>query len=143
MDSHLIKLLDEQGIEGKYFEIGKDTFYREEDGKLLLVYRSENKKLEYRLKDIAELYDGDREFDYQDDSWHDRYLPILLSIETKILGFYKEHPDLKDRMVITILEALVKNPESKFPHKLLNNIQNDLRLNLSVNTYSKAEVIGS
>ena len=29
------------------------------------------------------------------------------------MSHYKEYPDLKDRIVITLLETLVKNPESK------------------------------
>ena len=73
----------------------------------------------------------------------DKYLPLLLYIETAILDYYRKHPGIKDRTVIPILESLSKNPEMKSQHELLKNIQNDLRLNLSVYTYSKAEVKGS
>ena len=52
-------------------------------------------------------------------------------------------PGLKIEWLSPYLNHCLKNPEMKSQHELLKNIQNDLRLNLSVYTYSKAEVKGS
>ena len=139
----LIEMIENVGIEEKQFNIGKDTFYREEDGSLILIYHHENGNFEYRIKEIDELYEGDRDFDYQDDSWHDQYLPLLLAIETTILDYYGKNPAIKDKTIITILDKLARNPGITFPNQLLENIQRDLRLSLSINSYSKSEVVGS
>ena len=114
---HFKQLLANMGIEDDSFTVGKDTFYKEEDGTLFVTHHSGENQMEYQLRNIGELYEGSEYFDFQDDSWNDKYLPLLLSIETVIVDYFRKHPRIKDRTVISVLEPLSKNPETKYIHE--------------------------
>lgn len=68
------------------------------------------------------------------------YAPLLMAIESAISGYYHEHPDLKDRHVIEVLQGLVRKPGLVYQGGLRRRIQQHLQLNLSTDEYTRREV---
>jgi len=143
MDSTLQRIIDELKRVDKNFVEVMGSVLKTENGVLIFSYESGEKRIKYPLLELTNLYEGTKTFDFQDDSWDGEYMPLLALIESTIFRAYKNKPKLKDKSLISILEALVKKPDTKIPNELLNSIQNKIRLNLSINAYSKAEVVGS
>jgi hypothetical protein len=145
MDNSLFELLKKYGFQkgGFVFRLEIDTFFIEKEDGLYIKYTPRKRNvLEYKLKELPELYTGDALFNAENDETLDQYLPLLQSIELAIKTYYKDHPDLKDKNVIAILERLIQKPEIKPYTELMALIQNNLRLCLSCNAYSKKETIG-
>jgi hypothetical protein len=72
--------------------------------------------MEYTFKDWEQLYSGNQEFDYQSTDWNDdRYLPLLMKIESAITAVYRTNPAVEDKQVIAVLERLATKPEMNFP----------------------------
>lgn len=125
------------------FSIGKNTFFTDkEDGLYVEYIPKDNKKIEFRLKELRELYEGDGIFAFQSDDDIDHYNPLLESIESAIEVFYENNPDYKDKNIRFVLEMLNRNPEAKMNSELAKQIQNNLRLCLAFNVYSRKEVAG-
>ena len=112
-------------------------------GELIFFYEAGETRIKYAIGALNNLYEGTEVFDYQDDSWDGKCMPLLVLIESTILRAYRKNPKLKDKTVISILEMLAGKPDTKIPNRLLNTLQNKLRLNLSINAFSKAELVGS
>jgi hypothetical protein len=126
------------------FSIGKNTTFRRDGDTLVVRYLSESGQVvEHRLKTIEELVEGNAEFESSDDDWMDKYLPLLTAIETAIDGRYIKDPDLKDKMVLLVVERLVQRPDMRMDSPLIDDIQANLKLILSTMRYSRKEVVGS
>ena len=72
----------------------------------------------------------------------DDYLPLLAAIEYAISSVQRTDPDLKDKMVITVLGRLVVKPDMPLGQEVPTAIQDRMRLILSVERYSEREVVG-
>jgi hypothetical protein len=106
-------------------------------------YQSKSgKSIEHPLKTIEQLVEGDAYFESSDENWMDKYLPILMAIETAIDAEYIKNPNLTDKIVLSIIERLVSRPDMRLDTELVNSIQANMRLVLSTTKYSRKEVIG-
>jgi hypothetical protein len=142
MDEAFQKLIGEQDT---VFRLGTNTFFRHEGTQTIFEYvREENQRIEYTFKDWEQLYSGSQEFDYQSTDWNDdRYLPLLMNIESAITAVYRTDPALKDKQVIAVLERLATKPEMSLANPLTVSIQDNLRLTLSLYNFSRREVLGA
>ena len=142
MDEVFRKLI---GKEDTVFRLGTDTFFRHEGTQTIFEYApEEDRRIEYTFKALEQLYSGDQEFDYQSTDWNDdRYLPLLINIESAITAVYRTEPVLKDKQVIAVLERLTTKPEMKLANLLAVSIQDNLTLTLSLYDFSRREVIGA
>jgi len=146
MDKELEYIADQLKHSNKnyIFRTRTDTYLTEkEDGLYIMHTQGKKKEIEFRIKELRELYEGDGVFKFQSDDEIDHYLPLMESIKSAIDVFYDNNRDLKDKNVKFILEMLKQNPEARFGSELAHQIQNNLRLCLSFNTYSKKEVTGA
>lgn len=126
------------------FSVGKNTIFQRDGDALIVRYQSKSGQVvEHRLKTIEELVEGSEEFRSSDGDWMDKYLPLLTAIETAIDGRYIKDPDLKDKMVLVVVERLVQRPDMRMDSPLVDDIQANLRLILSTVRYSRKEVVGS
>lgn len=98
---------------------------------------------ELELGTIEELCEGSAPFESTDEEWTDMYLPLLMAVESGINRAHASDPDLKDKIIITILKRLIMKPDINLNHPVTIAIQDNLKLTLATNTYSKKEVIGS
>lgn len=71
------------------------------------------------------------------------YLPLLMAIESGINRAHTTDPGLKDKIVITILKRLIMRPDINLNHPVSIAVQDNLKLTLPTNAFSKKEVIGS
>lgn len=146
MDKIFIELIKKKSSMNKefIFHSGTDTSFAEKDDGLYLRYITPKKKevWEYKLKELSELYEGDGVFSFESDEETEHYIPLMEAIESAIDLYYIGHPDLKDKNVISTLEQLILKTDVKPYSELLKAIQNNLRLCLSTNIYSKQEVKG-
>ena len=95
----------------------------------------------HTLKPLAELYGQGHGVSSVDPS-DLRFMPLLMSIEQKIVDYYKVHPELTDGHVSLTLDRMSLNPAVEFePGELGRHIQINLRLTLSSHDYSKREVM--
>jgi hypothetical protein len=142
MDEAFQKLVGKQDT---VFRLGTDTFFRHEGTQTIFEYiREENQRIEYTFKGLEQLYSGDQEFDYQSTDWNDdRYLPLLMNIESAITAVYRTDPALKDKQVIAVLECLATKPEMSLANPLAVSIQDNLKLTLSLYNFSRREVLGT
>lgn len=144
MDLNLLKKISDNNIDIKNFVIGENTFFKKIDGESFVeIISKNNSKIIHKLDLIKNLYSGDNSFDYESKDWDDKYMPILLCVETAICGYYIHNPDLNDKTVINILERLILNPDIKIPNDLINSLQNNLKFCLCLNNYSRHEIKGS
>jgi hypothetical protein len=131
------------GNKNVVFSIGYNTAFLREDDSLIVQYKTKNGEvIEHTLKTIEELVEGDAAFESSDDDWMDRYLPLLSAIEAAIARTYKADPNLKDKMVLTVIDRLIIRPDIRMASDLINAIQTNMRLILSTTKYSRKEVIG-
>ena len=142
MDEAFRKLIGKQDT---VFRLGTNTFFRHEGNQTIFEYvPEEDRKIEYTFKDLEQLYSGDQEFDYQSTDWNDdRYLPLLMNIESAITAVYRADPTLKDKQVIAVLERLTTKPKMSLPNPSAVSIQDNLKLTLSLYNFSRREVIGA
>ena len=94
----------------------------------------------YTLKPLSELWGKDRGVTSINPA-DDRYMPLLLCIETEIMNHDDAAEDLTDGPVGLALDRMSLNPACDPGNDALcRRIQLGLRLNLSLNDYSKQEV---
>ena len=125
------------------FSIGRNTFFENRpEGRFVRYVNAAGRAIEHRLGSINDLVEGDRFFDSTDEEWQDRYLPLLTAIESAINRTRESRPDLRDRVVMTVLDRLITKPDIRLEHELSNAIQDQMRLILSTNSYSMKEVLG-
>jgi hypothetical protein len=131
------------GKQKTVFSIGNNTFFRQEGDRLLITYTTDSgETIEHTLSQIEQLLEGNAIFISSDDDWQDRYLPLLMAIETAIDSIYQRNPSLKDKVVITSLDRLIMKPSINIEDELIRAVQNNLRLALSTEVYSKGELLG-
>lgn len=101
----------------------------------------------YRLKPLAELYDVGLNRATLDGTDED-YEPLLHGIEMEILDIDDEtEGELTDDLVLAALAQLATNPEAELPetteteNSVAPRIQMELRMILSLNDYSRHDVI--
>ncbi len=125
------------------FSVGHDTHFVHGDKSTVVRYVAESgATIEHELRSIADLAEGDAPFDTSGNDGMDAYLPLLTAIESGINVVQRTDPDLKDKTVITVLERLVAKPDMPLGQELPTAIQDRMRLILSVDRYSKREVVG-
>ena len=125
------------------FSIGHNTTFQRDGDNLIVRYQSESGQVvEHCMKTIDELVEGSKEFGSSEDDWMDEYLPLLTAIETAIDGRYMKDPDLKDKMVLAVVDRLVQKPDIRMDSPLVDDIQANLRLILSTMKFSRKEVVG-
>lgn len=126
------------------FKIGVNTFFKEKEDGVYLIYKPGNDEvIEYKLKELEELYEGEKLFNLVTDADIDYYWPLLESIESAIDETYQDNQELKDKNIKVILERLQQKPEININSKIIKLIQNNLKVCLSFNIYSKKEVKGA
>ena len=142
MDEAFQKLIGKQDT---VFRLGTNTFFRHEGTQTIFEFvRDENRRIEYTFKALKQLYSGDQEFDYQSTDWNDdRYLPLLINIESAITAVYRSDPALRDKQVIVVLERLATKPEMSLANPLAVSIQDNLKLTLSLYNFFRREVLGA
>lgn len=139
------KVMRIAGDKDVVFSIGTNAHFSHEDEVTRIRYcPAGSEVVEWKLKPLASLYEGNRPFLASDsEDWDDEYLPVLHAVESGIQREYQNRPELKDKQVIHVLARLVENPEMRLPGSLVRTIQDYLRLCLSMNNYSRKEVIGA
>jgi hypothetical protein len=97
----------------------------------------------YTLKTLPELYGpgtGASSIDPRDE----RFLPLLMTIEEEIWRHAETvDPALTDGQVLLAVKDLAMNPEAEPYEPLARRIALALRLNLSLNDYSRQDVRGA
>jgi Mg2+ and Co2+ transporter CorA len=125
------------------FIVDHNTFFMHSDTATIVQYVSaKNKKIEQQLGTIDELCERDALFQSLNDDWTDKYLPLLMAIESAINRVQRTRPNMKDKNVIAVLERLLLKPDMKLHGELSVAIQDHIKLTLAVNSYSKKEVAG-
>lgn len=115
MDDELIKKINELEDDKDNIVIGQNTFYTIVNGMTVVEYTARNnRKVIHELGLIKNSYSGNEVFDYEDKTWDNKNMPILISIENAIYSYYLSYPDIKDKTVINILVRLISNPDSTF-----------------------------
>jgi hypothetical protein len=128
---------------GTVFSVGHNTRFEHRLGETVLLYTPKSGvTIEHVLRGMHEEWEGDTPFSSSDEDWVDRYLPLLTAIESGINSVYDADPDLSDKTVIAVLERLVTKPDVSLGQELSTSIQDRVRLLLSVERYSRREVIG-
>jgi len=141
MDSEFIKKCEKTRVLVKKKEmttINYKVLFYDEDGLIKVI----GKKGEfiYKLKELAELYAPEAIIS-PDIDWDDEYyLSLLFSIESSIKRVYDDKPDLTDASVIYALEKLSLKPEAKENNIVIREINQQLRVQLSMGDYSRTEV---
>ncbi len=144
MDQEFIhKIENIHGQSDVVFRIDHNTYFKHVDGCTIIRYVfSADQTVEHKLGTIEDLCEGNIPFDSSDDDWTDKYLPLLMSIESAITRVHKLNPDLKDKAVIAVLERLVVKPDINLQSQLAEAIQDHIKLCLATNSYSKRELAG-
>jgi hypothetical protein len=125
------------------FAIGHNTFFTYEGGKTVVQYCTDRGTAELQLGTIEEMCEGNSPFRSTDDNGMDVYLPLLMAIESAINRCQSDNPDLRDKDLLPILERLIMKPDINLNYAVPIAIQNNIKLTLSTNAYSKKEVIGA
>ena len=118
------------------------VFYSHDGPKSFVRYEAETRTAELELGSIEDLCEGNDPFESAGGEWIDRYLPLLMAVESGI-SIHATEPDLKDKHVITILERLIMKPDVDLNNQLARDIQDRIKLTLATNTYSRKELIGA
>src|SRR5208283_1434809 len=144
MDKEFIAKLERlTGKNETVFSIGNNTVFRQEGDRLFVIYTAESgETIEHGLCAIEQLLEGNSVFVSSDDDWQDRYLPLLMAIETAIDRVYKQNPGLRDKVVVAALDRLLMRPSINIESDLISAIQTNLRLVLSTGNYSRSELLG-
>jgi len=131
------------GMKKVVFSIGKNTTFNRSGECLTVRFVSDYAgAIEHVLASIDQLIEGDADFISEDDEWTDKYLPLLMAIETEIDAVYKANPNLKDKTVRNVLERLIMKPDIRMEDELTRSIQAHVRLILSTAKYSRKELLG-
>ena len=125
------------------FSIGHNTFFTHDGDRTTVRHVNDKGTVELELTTIEELCEGSAPFDSTDENWTDMYLPLVMAIESGINRAHTSDPDLKDKIIITILKRLIMKPDINLNHPAALAIQDNLKLTLATNAYSKKEVMGS
>ena len=92
----------------------------------------------YQLKPLGELYGAGPGGSV--DPKNDAYMPLFLGIEEEIAKFDATQRRLTDADAALALNALGMSPEAPSPDPLVQRLQCALRLNLSLNEYSRSQL---
>ena len=110
----------------------------EEEG--LIKIESAKGDFTHKLKPLNELFCQENgkaaEIDWEDS----HYIHLLYTIERAIKRIYELNYALTDSDVIPVLETLAMKPETVSKNIILKSINQELRLQLSMNDYSRHEV---
>ncbi len=109
------------------------------DGDYIVLSGPEG-EAEHPLKALEELYISEREKPKRTLGDEEEYMDILMAIESTISRYYRDHPNLTDREVIRALEQLNRRPEAIPEDALPTSIQGNLRVQLSLEAYTRHEV---
>ena len=138
MDDALIKRMDE--IAGKPASVGehavKISHVDDVKGEIALVFGDQEER--YALKPLNELYGGGNSGTV--DPQNETYMPLFLCIEEEIARFDAMDGRLNDGTVTLALNRLSMSPDEPTEDPLIRRIQFGLRMNLSLNNYSRQEV---
>lgn len=97
----------------------------------------------YQLKQLRELYAPEPSFGV-DIHWDDDYyISLLNTIEVTIRHIDDSSTGLTDAKVILSLEELVSKPELKSNDRIVKEINERLRFQLSMSDYTRSEVRGA
>jgi hypothetical protein len=114
---------------------------RREGGVLRVLLRAPGgEEIDRPLKPLADLY-AEKEGTPAREIDPEEYLTLLRCIEGAISAFYDEHPDTTDARAIRVLEGLIDRLEPEEPGPMRLSIQDHLRLELSLNDWSRFEVL--
>jgi hypothetical protein len=119
-----------------YKKSGISIRFTDHDGAIEIVYRDRAEP--YHLKPLEALYG--RANGPSVDEMDGAYMPLLLCIEEEIVRYDQKQEPLTDAAVALALRELSSNPERPSSDELARSIQTVLRLNLSLNDYSRQEV---
>jgi len=139
----LAKLKEISDTEDRVFSIGHNTFFTHDGDRTTVCHVADRGTAELELGTIVELCEGNAPFESTDEDWTDMYLPLVMAVESGINRAYASDPDLKDKTVITILKRLIMKPDINLNHPVAIAIQDNLKLTLATNAFSKKEVMGS
>ncbi len=144
MDRDFLRQLGEHTTsDAVVFSIGHNTsFESRPEGRFVRYVTPAGEVVEHRLASIAELAEGDSPFDSTDEEWQDKYLSLLMAIESAINRVRTTWPDLRDKVVMTVLDRLTFKPDITLGDELSTAIQDQIKLILSTSTYSMKEVLG-
>jgi hypothetical protein len=137
------KLKEISDSEDHVFSIVHNTFFTHDGDRTTVRHVTDKGTAELELGTIEELCEGSAPFESTDDDWTDMYLPLVMAVESGISRAHSSDPDLKDKLVITILKRLILKPDINLNHPVAIAIQDNLKLTLATNAFSKKEVIGS
>ncbi|MGQ3685941.1 MAG: hypothetical protein ACUBOA_13190 [Candidatus Loosdrechtia sp.] len=114
------------------------SFSSDEEG--LVRIESDKGSFSYKLKPLHELFSQATEKIIGID-WEDQYyLTLLYVIEHAIKKVHEIHYSLTDPDVILALETLSMKPEALSRNVIVAAINQELRLQLSMNSYTRHEV---
>jgi hypothetical protein len=105
------------------------------DEKGLIKISSEKEVISFKLKPLNDLYNES----IKDDS-NTHVEPLLFAIETAIRNYDKNEEQLTDSRIMNTLEKLSMKPEMESSDPLLTLISLQIRLQLSLGDYSRANV---
>ena len=137
------KLKEMSDSEDHVFSIGHNTFFSHDGDRTTVRHVTEKGTAELELGTIEELCEGSAPFGSTGEDWTDMYLPLLMAVESGINRAHESDPELKDKTVITILKRLIMRPDINLNHPVSIAVQDNLKLSLATNAFSKKEVIGS
>ena len=144
MDREFISKIEQISDSDKaVFSVGHNTFFTHDEDKTVVRYVTDKGKVESPLGTIEELCEGNASFESTDDDWIDKYLPLLMAIESAINRSHKENPDLRDKDIIRVLDRLIMKPDINLNSGVAAAIQDHVALTLATNRYSRKEVIGA
>ena len=144
MNREFVAKLKETSNSGDHvFSIGHNTFFTHDGNRTTVRHVTENGTVEFELDTIEELCEGTAPFESTDENWTDMYLPLVMAVESGISRAHASDPELKDKTVITILKRLIMRPDINLNHPVSIAVQENLKLTLATNAFSRKEVIGS
>lgn len=144
MDKELKEKLDkiqklkpiDKGIKDFQYSI---EFFENKDGLIKVIAGKD--EFTHQLKELPELYSPEESLNFDDINWDDDYyISLLNTIEGTIRYIDDSNTGLTDTKVILSLEELVSRPEIKSNDKIVKEINQRLRLQLSFSDYTRNEV---
>lgn len=114
----------------------KASFLPLGDGRVQITIGDQ--QTEHQLKPIDQLYG--KGVGRKVDPREEEYVPLFMGIEEAIQLFYRDNLSLSDGRVRLALEELARNPAAPSTDPLVQAVQLQLQLVLSLNDYSRDEV---
>jgi hypothetical protein len=139
MDATLLKLFGDEtdGMAQRSKTLGVEIdFIDETTGQIELVHP--DRREPYTLKPLGELY-GPGNSGTVDPQSH-TFMPLFLCIEEEIAKFDANEKRLDDAEVSLALNSMGMSPEAPSADPLIQHVQCALRMNLSLNNYSRQEL---